>query len=116
MVKGPALARVKAVLAEKGDANAEPEPPRRPGLWDAYGAPCLLLFAVHERLAMEYACFDLGLLVENFCLAAEDGGLGTCIMAMIVRYADALHDLVPQAPDGASSSGSRSGTPTQRRT
>lgn len=73
------------------------QPPMRPGLADVYGASCLLLFAVHERLAVEYACFDLGLLVQSVCLSAEDRGLGTCIMAMTVRYADALHELLPQA-------------------
>ena len=77
--------------------GAEPQPPQRPGLSDVYGAPCLLLFGVHEQLAVEYACFDLGLLVENVCLAAQDAGLGTCIMAMVVRYADELHRLLPQA-------------------
>jgi nitroreductase len=77
--------------------GAAPQPPQRPGLSDIYGAPCLMLFAVHEQLAIEYACFDLGLLVQNVCLAAQDQGLGTCIMAMAVRYADALHELVPQA-------------------
>jgi nitroreductase len=77
--------------------SAEPEVPRRPGLSDIYGAPCLLLFGLHEQLAVEYACFDLGLLAENVCLAAEDRGLATCIMAMAVRYGDALHELLPQA-------------------
>jgi nitroreductase len=74
-----------------------PAPPMRPGLANIYGAPCLLLFAIHEQLAVEYACFDAGLLVENVCLAAHDRGLGTCIMAMSVRYADALHLLLHQA-------------------
>jgi nitroreductase len=77
--------------------GATPQLPARPGLADIYGAPCMLLFAVDERLAAEYACFDLGLLVENVCLAAHERGLGTCIMAMAVRYADALHEIVPQA-------------------
>ena len=77
--------------------GAAPQPPLRPGVSDIYGASCLMLFAVHERLAVEYACFDLGLLVENVCLIARDRGLGTCIMAMAVRYADALHELLPQA-------------------
>jgi nitroreductase len=77
--------------------GAEPQPPQRPGLASLYDAPVVLLFAVDEKLAAEYACFDLGLLVENVCLAAHDRGLGTCIMAMAVRYADALHELVPQA-------------------
>lgn len=77
--------------------GAAPQVPPRSGLADIYGAPCMLLFAVDERLAAEYACFDLGLLVQNVCLAAHERGLGTCIMAMAVRYADALHAVVPQA-------------------
>lgn len=77
--------------------GAAPQPPMRPGLADVYGAPCLLLFAVHEQLAVEYACFDSGLLVENVCLLAHEQGLGTCIMAMAVRFGDALHELLPQA-------------------
>lgn len=71
-----------------------PAPPQRPGLWNFYGAPAMLFFGFHEQLAVEYACFDLGLLVENVCLAAEDQELGTCIMAMAVRYGDTLHQLI----------------------
>lgn len=78
-------------------AQAQSSPSPWTGLAEAYGAPCMLLFAVDERLAAEYACFDEGLLVENVCLAAHDRGLGTCIMAMAVRYGSALHELVPQA-------------------
>lgn len=77
--------------------GAEPAPPVRPGIADVFGAPCLLLFAIHERLAVEYACFDTGLLVENVCLLAHAQGLGTCVMAMAVRFGDALHEIIPQA-------------------
>jgi nitroreductase len=129
VLRGAALARYKAMMAEKLAAESQPDPdlpmtqrgewpehimarmmyrrvtpgaesqtpPPRTGLAEVYGAPCMLLFAVDERLAAEYACFDLGLLVENVCLAAHDRGLGTCIMAMAVRYGGALHELVPQA-------------------
>lgn len=76
--------------------GAAPEPPRRPGLSDLYGATALLIFTVDERLALEYACFDLGLLVENVCLLAHDEGLGTCIMAMAVRFGGDLHALLPE--------------------
>ena len=89
------LARMMYRRVTPGAASQAPPP--RTGLAEAYGAPCMLLFAVDERLAAEYACFDLGLLVENVCLAAHDRGLGTCIMAMAVRYGSALHGLVPQA-------------------
>jgi nitroreductase len=101
-VRMPQLGEWPAYIADRMTyrrpaPGAALQPPQRPGLSDIYGAPCLMLFAVHEQLAVEYACFDLGLLVENVCLAAHDQGLGTCIMAMAVRYADALHELVPQA-------------------
>ncbi len=57
----------------------------------------MVLFTVDEHLHAEYACFDAGLLVQSFCLAAHARGLGTCIMAMAVAYADVLRELVPQA-------------------
>ena len=68
-----------------------------PSFADFFGAPCLLLCAIDERLQPEYACFDAGLLVQTVCLAAHGAGLGTCIMAMAVGYPDVLHDLVPAA-------------------
>lgn len=64
---------------------------------DLYGAPLLVLFAIDAQLEPSYACFDAGLLVQTFCLAAEDLGYSTCIMAIAVRYADLLHALIPQA-------------------
>jgi nitroreductase len=124
VVKGDKLSQVKEMLAEKSTSEAEsvtdipmpqrgewPEhmqermtyqpalaqPPERPGLWRIYDAPCLLILGIHEQLAVEYACFSLGLLAENICLAAHSRGLGTCIMAMAVKHADALHELLPQA-------------------
>lgn len=70
-------------------------PPPGPSIWEMYGAPCLLLFAIDDGLVPEYACFDAGLLVENVCLAAHAAGLGTVIMAMAVRYPEILRDVVP---------------------
>jgi nitroreductase len=68
-----------------------------PSFSNLWGAPTLVLFAVDAELDPGYACFDAGLLVQTFCLAAEDRGFATCIMAMAVRYADILHELIPQA-------------------
>jgi nitroreductase len=65
-------------------------------VWEAWGAPTLLLFAIDERLAPEYACFDTGLLVQSVCLAAHDKGIGTCIEALMVRYPEVLHELLPE--------------------
>jgi nitroreductase len=80
---------------QRPSPDAPPAPPQRPGLWDGYGAPCLLLFTADERLMTDYACFDAGLLVENVCLAAAARGLGTCIMAMLVRWPGVLREVVP---------------------
>jgi len=68
-----------------------------PSTAEFFGAPCLLLFAIDERLQPEYACFDAGLLVQTVCLAAHGRGLGTCIMGMAVGYPDVLHECVPEA-------------------
>ena len=70
-------------------------PPPGPSIWEMYGAPCLLAFAIDDGLVPEYACLDAGLLVENICLAAHDAGLATVIMAVSVRYPDVLREVLP---------------------
>jgi nitroreductase len=72
-----------------GDAS---KPPPFPA--DFFGAPYLAFFAIDSRLQPEYAAFDCGLLVQTFCLAAQDKGLGTCIMAMAVAYGDVLREVL----------------------
>jgi nitroreductase len=62
---------------------------------DLFGAPCLLVFGVEECLAGSYALLDTGLLVQSVCLAAFDRGLGTCIVATIVRHPELLRELLP---------------------
>jgi nitroreductase len=93
----PMRARTQRLLAARAAATevAPVTPPPFPA--DLFAAPRMVLFAVDERLQAEYACFDAGLLVQSFCLAAHARGLGTCIMAMAVAYADVLRELVPQA-------------------
>jgi nitroreductase len=68
-----------------------------PSVSHLYGAPTLVVFAIDADLEPTYACFDAGLLVQTFCLVAEDLGYATCITAAAVRYADVLHELIPQA-------------------
>jgi nitroreductase len=62
---------------------------------DLFGAPCLLVFGIEDCLAPEYASFDTGSLVQSVCLAAYDKGLGTCILATLVRYPGLLRELLP---------------------
>ena len=78
-------------LPEAADTRADA------GVGDLYGAPCLVLLAVDPALPPAYACFDAGLFVQTFCLAAEDRGFATCIMAMPVRYPEMLRAEIPQA-------------------
>ncbi len=70
-------------------------PPPGPSIWEMYGAPCLLVFAIDVGLVRTYACLDTGLLIQNVCLAACDRGLGTVIMAMAVRYPEVLRQELP---------------------
>lgn len=87
----------RSLASEAADESAPPRPLVGPSGWELYGAPCLLLFAIDEQLEPRYACFDTGLLVQTICLAAEDRGLATCIMAMAVRFPELLHELIPEA-------------------
>ncbi len=86
-------ARTRQLMAAR--AASDDKTVDAPSNADFFGAPCLLLFAIDERLQPEYACLDTGLLVQTVCLAAHSRGLGTCIMAMAVGYPDALHTLIP---------------------
>jgi nitroreductase len=64
---------------------------------DLFGAPCLLLFGFENCLAEAYASFDTAMFVENVCLAAHDRGLGTCVVATVIRYPELLRRLLPGA-------------------
>jgi nitroreductase len=77
--------------------TAESLRPTGPSIWDHYGAPCLVLLAIDTSVEHTYACFDAGLFAQTFCLAAEDRGFATCIMATAVRYCDVLHAEIPEA-------------------
>lgn len=62
-----------------------------------FGAPCLIVAAVPGDVLVEYAMLDVGLFLQTLALAAHDRGLGTCIMASSVHYADLLrrHGSIP---------------------
>jgi nitroreductase len=88
---------VRTLASEADGASGLAAPQAGPISWDLYGAPCLLLFAIDERLEPRYACFDTGVLVQTVCLAAEDRGLNSCIMATAVRFPKVLHEFIPEA-------------------
>jgi nitroreductase len=66
-------------------------------VWEFYGAPCVILLAVDASIEPAYACFDAGLFAQTLCLAAEDRGFATCVMATAVRYGELLHAEIPDA-------------------
>ena len=68
-----------------------------PSVWNFYEAPCVVFLALDPALEPTYACFDAGLFAQTLCLAAEDRGFSTCIMAMAIRYADILHEVIGEA-------------------
>ena len=53
-----------------------------------FDARALLLFTIDCEMLLEYAILDVGLFMQTFCLAAQDRGLGTCILAAAVNYPD----------------------------
>ena len=63
-----------------------------------FGAPCLVVATVPRDVLVEYAMLDVGLSLQTLALAAHDRGLGTCIMASSVHYADLLrrHGSIPE--------------------
>jgi nitroreductase len=63
-------------------------------MYHLFNAPCLIVSCVDKSLALEYAMFDLGLIMQTICLLAHARGLGTCIMACAVMYPELLRELL----------------------
>ena len=53
-----------------------------------FDAPALVLLTIKREVALEYAMLDAGLFFMGFCLAAQNRGLGTAILAAAVNYPD----------------------------
>lgn len=60
-----------------------------------FDAPCLLLFCVDRSLAREYAMLDIGAIQQTVCLLAHARGLGSCILAVSVRYPELIRETIP---------------------
>ncbi len=95
-------ARTAALMKSRSATLAAAGEPTDPAaalarMADLFGAPCLLVFGFDDCLAEAYAGFDCGAFVQSVCLAAYDRGLGTCIVATVIRYPDILRRLLPGA-------------------
>jgi nitroreductase len=95
------IASTMKTRAQTLEAAGEPSDPAAAlaRMANLFGAPCLLVFGFDDCLAEAYASFDTGSFVENVCLAAYDRGLGTCIVATVIRYPEILRSLLPGAED-----------------
>jgi nitroreductase len=90
----------KAVVTSLGLKREDKEGRKRHQLHMGaiFGAPCLIIVTVPMDVLLEYAMLDVGLLLQTIALTAHDKGLGTCIMASSVHYADLLrkHGGIPE--------------------
>jgi len=57
-----------------------------------FGAPCFIVICVPKTVSIEYAMLDAGIFLQTLCLAAHARGLGSCIMASSVVYAQLLRE------------------------
>lgn len=51
-----------------------------------FDAPCLAVACIPMACLVEYAMLDIGLVLQTLCLSAYEKGIGSCIMALSVRY------------------------------
>ena len=56
-----------------------------------FDAPVMILVCMEKTMDETYR-FDLGCFVQNFCLAAMEHGLGTCVEYQAVRYESGLRE------------------------
>jgi nitroreductase len=89
-----ALMKSRAATLEAAGESTEPAAAMA-RMADLFGAPCLLVFGFDDCLAEAYASYDIGAFVENVCLAAYDHGLGTCVVATVIRFPGILRTFLP---------------------
>ncbi len=63
-----------------------------------FGAPIVLLFSIHEKLAVG-SWLDYGMFIQNVCLAARGYGLDTCVQASPADYPDLIRKILCIPPD-----------------
>jgi len=87
---------LQALEIPRGDSQARLDYYGR--MFALFGAPALVVMTLSREIALEYAMLDVGLFLQTFCLAAEDRGLGTAILAASVRYPEIVrrHFSIPE--------------------
>jgi nitroreductase len=64
------------------------------GMLQFYDAPAVIIIVNDKRLVGSWPVLDTGFMAENIALAAQEYGLGTCIMRAIVDYPETLRRVV----------------------
>ncbi|MBW2617115.1 MAG: nitroreductase family protein, partial [Deltaproteobacteria bacterium] len=59
-----------------------------------YDAPAVIIITADESLLLTFVSLDIGLLTQTIALAAQEYGLGTCVMRAIVDYPAQARDVV----------------------
>ena len=59
-----------------------------------YDAPAVIIITADESLLITSVSLDIGLLTQTIALAAQEYGLGTCVMRAIVDYPAQARDVV----------------------
>jgi nitroreductase len=81
---------------EKGDENKLREYYEK--MYSFYDAPAVIIITADESLLLTFVSLDIGLLTQTIALAAQEYGLGTCVMRAIVDYPTQARDVV-KIPD-----------------
>jgi len=82
---------IKSLRAHLDTINVQAVSFLEEGSCSLYGAPVLILVAM-EKSHMPFQLIDIGCAVENLCLAAHAGGLGTCITGLILMFEDVFRE------------------------
>lgn len=59
-----------------------------------YDAPAVVIIAIDKTLRDDWPLLDIGLVSQNILLAAQEYGLGTCVMRAIVDYPFLVREIV----------------------
>ncbi|MEW6265338.1 MAG: nitroreductase [Thermodesulfobacteriota bacterium] len=65
----------------------------------AFGASNLVYILIDQSLKTVYHVFDAGLLAAHICLLATSRGLGTCLLAALAWYPDAIRKHLEIGPE-----------------
>jgi nitroreductase len=82
---------LKAIRSHLNEINKQAVPFLEEGSCLFYGAPVLVLVTM-DRAHPQSKLVDIGCAVENLVLAAQQKGLGTCIIALVLMFEQLIRE------------------------